>query len=72
MKFFTLSVTSFFLFVIHLEFPVINANFRAAWQNIGLEEKEKGFLMGGDEDSVADLGFEPYQERKEVSIGLIS
>jgi hypothetical protein len=46
MKFFTLSVTSFFLFVIHLESPVINVNFRAAWQNIGLEEKEKGFLMG--------------------------
>jgi hypothetical protein len=40
MKFFTLSVTSFFPIVIHLELPVINVNFRAAWQNIGLEEKE--------------------------------
>jgi len=66
MKFFTLSVTSFFLFVIHLEFPVINVNFRAAWQNIGLEEKENGFLIGGDEVDVKIgrqiLGFEPCSE----------
>jgi hypothetical protein len=70
MKFFTLSVTSFFPIVIHLKFPVINVNFRAAWQNIGLEEKEKGFLIVGDEVDVK-IGWQILGSSP-ISNGLIS